>query len=61
MDDELTLKAAEDARLLDAARDMLDALKRASVALAFGAEAFPAMRDDYDAAVAAIAKAEGKQ
>lgn len=45
------------ARLIAAAPDMLLALRRAVLALAFVAERFPAMRDDYEAVSAAIAKA----
>ena len=39
--------------------DLLDALRRASLALAFAAESSPAMQDDYNAVSAAIAKATG--
>lgn len=61
MEDELTLKAAEDARLLDAARDMLEALETVKATLPhIGGNAmsvFSLMRQ-IDTA---IAKAEGKQ
>ena len=54
-------QAAEDAQAeRDAARDERDALllalRRAVLALAFAAESSPAMRDDYEAVSAAIAK-----
>jgi len=45
--------------LLEAAPDMLAALRRAVLALAFAAESSAAMRDDYNAISAAIAKATG--
>lgn len=45
--------------LIAAAPDMLQALRRAVLALAFAAESSPAMRDDYEAVSAAIAKATG--
>lgn len=45
------------ARLIAAAPDMLAALRRAVLALAFAAESSPAMRDDYNAVSEAIAKA----
>lgn len=48
-----------DMRLIAAAPDMLAALRRAVLALAFAAETSPAMRDDYDAVSAAISKATG--
>lgn len=48
-----------DARLIAAAPDMLQALRRAVLALAFAAESSAAMRDDYNAVSAAIAKATG--
>lgn len=47
------------ARLIAAAPDMLDALRRAVLALAFAAESSLAMQDDYNAVSAAIAKAIG--
>ena len=47
------------ARLIAAAPDMLVALRRAVLALAFAAESSPAMRDDYNAVSDAIAKATG--
>lgn len=47
------------ARLAAAAPDMLDALRRAVLALAFAAESSDAMRDDYNAVSAAIEKATG--
>jgi hypothetical protein len=39
--------------------EMLAALRRAALALAFAAESLPAMRDDYEAVSAAIARATG--
>jgi hypothetical protein len=48
------------ARLIGAAPDMLQALRRAVLALAFAAETFPAMRDDYEAVSNAIDKATGE-
>jgi hypothetical protein len=45
--------------LMAAAPDMLKALRRAVLALAFAAESSDAMRDDYEAVSAAIAKATG--
>ncbi len=48
-----------DARLIAAAPDMLHALRRAALALAFAAETSPAMQDDYEAVSAAIARATG--
>jgi hypothetical protein len=39
--------------------DMLAALRRAVLALAFAAESSPTMRDDYNAVSAAISKATG--
>ena len=48
------------ARLIAAAPEMLNALRRAALALAFGAENFPAMSDDYKAVSAAIEKATGE-
>lgn len=48
-----------DARLIAAAPDMLQALRRAVLALAFAAESSEAMRDDYNAVSDAIAKATG--
>jgi hypothetical protein len=50
---------AENARLIAAAPDLLSALRRAVIALAFAAETSPAMHDDYKAVSAAIAKATG--
>lgn len=47
------------ARLICAAPDMLEALRRAVLALAFAAETSSAMRDDYEAVSRAIAKATG--
>ena len=41
--------------------DMLAALRRAALALAFAAESSPAMEDDYNAVSEAIAKATGAQ
>jgi hypothetical protein len=52
-------EAKSNARLIAAAPDMLAALRRAVLALAFAAETSPAMRDDYEAVSAAIAKATG--
>jgi hypothetical protein len=49
--------AAANARLIAAAPDMLQVLRRAALALAFAAESSPAMQDDYEAVSAAIAKA----
>ena len=49
----------KDAQLMTAAPEMLAALRRAVLALAFAAETHPAMRDDYNAVSAAIAKATG--
>lgn len=46
-----------DARLIAAAPEMLSALRRAALALAFAAEKSAAMQDDYEAVSAAIAKA----
>jgi hypothetical protein len=48
-----------DARLIAAAPDLLEALRRAVIALDFAAETSPAMHDDYKAVSAAIAKATG--
>lgn len=50
----------DDARLISAAPDMLAALRRAVLALAFAAESSPAMEDDYKAVSAAISKATGR-
>jgi len=47
------------ARLIAAAPEMLKALRRAVLALAFAAESSKAMQDDYEAVSAAIAKATG--
>lgn len=52
-------QAIHDARLIAAAPDMLQALRRAALALAFAAESSPAMQDDYEAISRAIAKATG--
>jgi hypothetical protein len=41
--------------------DLLEALRRSVIALAFAAETSPAMRDDYEAVSAAIAKATGEK
>lgn len=49
------------ARLIAAAPDMLAALRRAALALAFAAESSKAMQDDYEAVSAAIAKATGQE
>ena len=46
-------------RLIAAAPDMLAALRRAALALAFAAESSKAMQDDYEAVSAAIAAATG--
>lgn len=43
--------------LIAAAPEMLDALRRAVLALAFASESSAAMRDDYEAVSRAIAKA----
>ena len=48
-----------DAYLIAAAPDMLEALRRAVLALAFAAETSSAMHDDYEAVSRAIAKATG--
>lgn len=48
-----------DARLIAAAPEMLDALRRAVLALAFAAESSAAMQDDYEAVSKAIDKATG--
>lgn len=48
-----------DARVIANAPAMLEALRRAVLALAFAAESSDAMRDDYEAVSAAIAKATG--
>jgi hypothetical protein len=53
------IDAEANARLIAAAPDMLQALRRAVLALAFAAETSAAMRDDYEAVNAAIAKATG--
>jgi hypothetical protein len=55
----LEAECIANARLIAAAPDMLAALRRAVLALAFAAETSPAMRDDYEAVSAAIAKATG--
>jgi hypothetical protein len=47
------------ATLIASAPNMLQALRRAVLALAFAAETFPAMRDDYEAVSAAIDQATG--
>jgi hypothetical protein len=49
----------DDARLMAAAPEMLDALRRAAMALAFAAESSREMLDDYNAVSAAIAKVTG--
>jgi hypothetical protein len=49
--------AAYAVKCVNAHDDMLKALRRAVLALAFAAESSPAMRDDYEAVSAAIAKA----
>jgi len=49
------------ARLIAAAPDMLDALRRAVLALAFASETSAAMHDDYEAVSRAIAKATGAE
>lgn len=51
--------AARIVQCVNAHDDMLRALRRAVLALAFAAESSPAMRDDYEAVSAAIAKATG--
>lgn len=56
---ENTHNALANARLIAAAPDMLQALRRAVLALAFAAETSPAMRDDYEVVSEAIAKATG--
>lgn len=48
---------AANARLIAAAPDMLQALRRAALALAFASEQSEAMRDDYEAVSAAIHRA----
>ena len=53
--------AEANANLIAAAPEMLDALRRAVLALAFAAETSPAMHDDYEAVSAAIKKATGAQ
>ncbi len=58
-DDASADELAANARLMAAAPDMLTALRRASLALAFAAESSAAMQDDYEAVSAAIAKATG--
>jgi len=40
--------------------ELLSALRRASLALAFAAESSPAMKDDYNAVSAAISRATGE-
>jgi hypothetical protein len=47
------------ARMMVSAPTMLNALRRAALALAFAAESSPAMQDDYNAVSEAIAKATG--
>jgi len=54
-----TAEDEANARLIASAPDMLQALRRAVLALAFAAESSPAMQDDYEAVSAAIAKATG--
>lgn len=51
--------AEANARLMAAAPNMLEALHRAALALAFAAETSPAMRDDCEAILTAIANATG--
>jgi len=53
-------EAEANARLIAAAPDMLQALRRAALALAFAAESSPAMMDDYKAVSAAIERATGE-
>jgi hypothetical protein len=50
---------AANARLIAAAPEMLQALRRAVLALAFASQTSPAMLDDYNAVSAAITKATG--
>lgn len=52
-------EAIANAHLIAAAPEMLAALRRAALALAFAAESSDAMRDDYEAVRAAIVKATG--
>lgn len=52
-------EADANARLIAAAPEMLLALRRAAMALAFAAEESPAMEDDYNAVSRAIAAAAG--
>lgn len=59
--DRLDKARAEQKRRANLYLEMLDALRRAALALAFAAESSPAMRDDYEAVSAAIAKATGEQ
>lgn len=47
------------AEMIAALPEMLAALRRAALALAFAAETSPAMKDDYKAVSAAIALATG--
>lgn len=49
--------AAELRRLNQSNKELVAALRRAALALAFAAESSPAMRDDYAAVTAAIEKA----
>ena len=55
------LNGKENARLIAAAPELLDALRRAVIALAFAAETLPVMQDAYEDVSAAIAKATGTQ
>ena len=50
---------AGNTQLIKSAPLMLDALRRAALALAFAAESSKAMQDDYEAVSAAIAAATG--
>lgn len=54
-------QALADTVLMASAPDMLKALRRAVLALAFAAESFPSMGDDYEAVSAAIDKAIGRE
>lgn len=56
-DAEQLSEALANARLIAAAPCMLQALRRAVLALAFAAETSPAMRDDYEFVSKAIEKA----
>jgi hypothetical protein len=50
-----------DARLIAAAPEMLDALRRASMALAWASDREPVLIDDYNAVNDIIARATGSQ